>query len=357
MKPDQAAPAAAAETDAAINRLKSQIAMGRGGIVSRIGLGRALISAGRLTEALLVLRDAVQLSPGVADAALALGEGLLKMGHLPTALAEFQRALSLDPAADAAIYALGSAWLEAGEPDRAIETLKPLVLRDGPYRASATGRMQDAEKLKTLNRSPPGYVRYLFDQFSAHYDRSMIEDLGYCAPAILRSLADLLMIGSDDALDILDLGCGTGLAGEAFKMLARRLDGVDLSPRMVEQAGKRQIYSELITADVEACLESGTRQYDLLLAADTLVYLGDLFPIFRGARQRLRRNGNFLFTVEKNDDSGFGLGPKRRYRHSDDYIRGQAELAGLACMGILDCSPRREAGLPVPGLAVALRNC
>ena len=70
----------------------------------------------------------------------------------------------------------------------------------------------------------------------------MVHDLGYRAPQILRSLAEMLMIGLDGPLDILDLGCGTGLAGEAFKSLARRLDGIDLSPLMIERAKGRGIY-------------------------------------------------------------------------------------------------------------------
>src|SRR5689334_3351520 len=82
MKRLKAAPAATVEIDASIDRLKSQIAKGRGGIVSRIALGRALMTVDRLDEALSVLREAVALSPGVAEAALALGEGLMKQGHL-----------------------------------------------------------------------------------------------------------------------------------------------------------------------------------------------------------------------------------------------------------------------------------
>ena len=67
----------------------------------------------------------------------------------------------------------------------------------------------------------------------------MLGELNYRAHLILRELADLVLIETPSALDILDLGCGTGSTGAAFAPIARRLDGVDLSPRMIEQARAR----------------------------------------------------------------------------------------------------------------------
>ena len=94
--------------------------------------------------------------------------------------------------------------------------------------------------------------------------------------------------------------------------------------------------------------------YDLIIAADTLVYLGDLRNVFAGAANRLSAGGTFLFTVEKSDTADFELGPKRRWRHSEDYLRNEATRAGLDIAGLLACHPRSEAGIPVEGLAVAL---
>ena len=89
-----------------------------------------------------------------------------------------------------------------------------------------------------------------------------------------------------------------------------------------------------------------------MLAADTLVYLGALEATVEGVARALKADGFFLFTVEKKEGEGFELGPKRRWRHSEMYIR---ELAGgLEVAGLLACSPRTEGGTPVEGLAVAL---
>jgi predicted TPR repeat methyltransferase len=275
---------------------------------------------------------------------------------LPAKIAELHRALEREPSSGAAAFALGCAWLEAGEPDHAIAILRRLSSGKGPYRKRAAVKLRDAENIKAQSRFPEAYVRHLFDQFSATYDDTMVHDLGYRAPQILWSLAQMLMIGLDGAIDILDLGCGTGLAGGAFKSLAQRLDGVDLSPLMIERAMARGIYGELAVDDLENFLENSRRHYDLLIAADAVVYFGDLSRLFHAARANLKPNGNFLFTAEKKADAGFSLGPKRRYRHSEEYLRAIAESAGLSCTGMLDCSPRNDAGKPVEGLAVALHR-
>ena len=291
----------------------------------------------------------------LAAAALARGETLLAAGHLPAAIAELQRALTFDPAYDGAQYALGCAWLEAGEGERASEALTPLARSNSSLAAQAAEKISQAETMQRQERAAPGYVRHLFDQFSEDYDARMLGTLSYRAPHILRELANLVIAAPANSLAILDLGCGTGLAGEAFRDLAKRLDGLDLSPRMIEKARARGIYDSLAVTDLESG-PSVKRRYDLILAADTLVYLGDLSAAYAGAWSRLRFGGHFLFTLEAKAGEGFELGPKRRYRHSEAYLREQARHARFEVMGLVACSPRREADQPVEGFAAALQK-
>ena len=176
--------------------------------------------------------------------------------------------------------------------------------------------------MRARPRSDAGYVRHLFDQFSTDYDARMIQQLSYRAPAILRELADMTMAGRA-RLAVLDLGCGTGLSGAAFKDKAARLGGIDLSPAMIAKARARGIYDGLAVGDIEG--ELGAEDYDLVLAADTLVYLGDLQAVMSAVARALKPDGFFLFTVEKKDGEGFELGPKRRWRHSEGAIRALAK--------------------------------
>ena len=333
----------------AADDLRARLAAGRGGALARITLVKALLASDETDAALEEARQAVALNPDVPQVITALGAALLQKENLPLAIAEFQRALRLDPDYAPARLLAGRAWLQAGEADKALEYFQALEPSDeqGALIAHAHG-------IKTAQRSDPGYVRHLFDQFAVDYDQRMTGPLSYAAPQILAALADLVMPGREQ-LSILDLGCGTGLAGMEFRARARRLDGVDLSPAMIAKARARNIYDALAVADLETAMAADGDAYGLILAADTLVYLGDLQALFGHVAKRLAPDGYFLFTTER-AEQGFELGPKRRWRHSEAYLREMSANAGLAVAGMMEAAPRTEAGQPVPGLAAALHR-
>jgi predicted TPR repeat methyltransferase len=326
--------------------LEALIGEGHGGLLARLTLARALTAAGEAEKAVATARETASLHPEVAEAALGLGAALLAGEKLPLAIAEFQRALRLDSENAEARYLLGCAWLEAGEPEPALAAFEALEGMPG-----LAERIAEAQAMKARPRSDAGYVRHLFDQFSADYDSRMLGQLSYQAPVILRELAALVLPG-ETGLTVLDLGCGTGLSGAAFRDRALRLVGIDLSPAMIAKARSRGVYDDLTVADIEAGL--GIETYDLVVAADTLVYLGDLEPAFAKVAAALKSGGTFLFTVESKDGDGFEIGPKRRWRHSEPYLRTQAAAHGFSVAGLMACVPRHEAHVPVNGYAVAL---
>ena len=126
------------------------------------------------------------------------------------------------------------------------------------------------------------YVRALFDRYADRFDEDLTIRLKYQAPQVLRAMVD--QIPGDRArrqLDVLDVGCGTGLAGVAFRSLARRLHGSDLAPRMVEKARRRGVYDHLEVAELVEGIARTPRAWDLVVAADVLVYVGDLAPVMR----------------------------------------------------------------------------
>lgn len=339
--------AAGKAADAAM-LLRNLLEAGRGGLLARLTLARAQRESGDLSAALATAREAAMLNPNIAVVVIALGETLLASGRLPTAIAEFQRALRLDSENVNARFLLGCAWLEAGEPEKALEAFEQIESHAG-----LSGKVTEAEMMRTAQRSNPRYVRHLFDQFSTDYDQRMIGQLGYRAPAILRELASLILPMKSE-LTILDLGCGTGLSGEAFADMAAVIDGVDLSPSMIAKTKARGIYRELIVGDIETVLAQFPSTYDLVLAADTVVYIGDLAILMREVEKKISDGGYFLFTAEKKDGVGFELSPKRRWRHSEAYLRDVVEHAGFDISGFVACVPRSEAGVAVDGFAVAL---
>mgnify|MGYP001343014639 CR=1 FL=1 len=334
-------------------RCRRLIEVGRGGVLTRVALGRALVALGRASEAIDVLREASLLSPDTAEVVLAFGEALAAADALPAAIGEFQRAARLAPDDGRPRWRIAQLWLAAGEPDKAEAEAEAAARLGGADDEALAALRAQAARMRGAARADAGYVRTLFDQFAADYDTRMRGRLGYAAPGILRDLAAYL-IDPDARFDILDLGCGTGLSGTAFKPIAKRLVGVDLSPRMLEQARALKIYDTLIAGDVEALPVDADGPFDMVIAADVLVYLGDLQTLFAAVRARLKRDGLWLFTTERGERD-FERGAKRRYRHSEAYLRALADAHGFDVASLVECVTRYEAGEPVASWAAAFR--
>ena len=156
-------------------------------------------------------------------------------------------------------------------------------------------------------------------------------------------------------LDILDAGCGTGLCGPLFAPYARRLVGVDLSEGMLAHARDKEIYDELIRAELTGYLQDHHDEFDLIVTADTLVYFGALEHVALAAAGALRHGGSLLFTVEEatGDDAppSYCLRPHGRYNHREAYVTRVLDDAGLTA-DVTRAELRLESGSPVAGLVV-----
>lgn len=154
-------------------------------------------------------------------------------------------------------------------------------------------------------RAPEEYVQHLFDNYAATYDKHLAL-LEYQAPQLLydalRATVSPLPYKS---WKIIDLGCGTGLCGEKFHAFARELIGVDLSKKMLEIARQKNIYAELQQGEIEDVLpQYGDGDIDLIVAADTFTYIGDLENIFALCQKALK-NGSGASIVADTGDAGF----------------------------------------------------
>lgn len=350
---EPAALIAAGRADEVVARCEGLLKANRAGILTRVALGRALVALGRASQAIEVLREASLLSPDTAEVVLAFGEALAANDALPAAIGEFQRAARLAPNDGRPHWQIARLWLAAGEPDKAGAEADIAAQLGGADDQAVAALRAEAARMRVAERADAGYVRTLFDQFAADYDTRMRGRLGYAAPGILRELAGFL-IDPDAQFDVLDLGCGTGLSGIAFKPIARHLVGIDLSPRMLEQARALRIYDALFIGDVENLPPETRGPFDIAIAADVLVYLGDLQTLFAAVRARLKGGGLWLFTTERGERD-FECGPKRRYRHSEAYLRALAEAHGFDVTSLVECVTRYEAGEPVASWAAAFR--
>jgi predicted TPR repeat methyltransferase len=271
-----------------------------------------------------ILAQTVEMAPAFATAWFALGAVRDRLGDRAGAVAAFEKARDADPD-DYHGARLQLARLGSGE---------------------TTPAMSET------------YVRRLFDQYAARYDAALTERLAYRGPELLREAVEQTMRAMDRPLrfsSMLDLGCGTGLAGAAFRGVVDHLVGVDLSPAMIAQAESKRIYDCLVTAAVADFLGAeadGGRRHDLVLAADVFVYLNDLTRIVAATGRVLAPDGVFAFTVETHSGDGVKLLPTLRYAHGETYIRRTLTAAGLTAAAISRAAVRSEKGVPVDSLAV-----
>ena len=347
--------------EAGQNRLYALGEMTRGGpdfpgVLCAQALG--LMRRQSWTEALTRFNEALSAKPDLLEAHAGRATTLLEMGQPGDALAGFDVALRIDPGHAISWNNRGNALAAMRRFEEALDSYDKSLAIEPELPQAMANRDNALFELKRSRRCPPGYMSKLFDDFSPHYDETMLEALSYRAHLHLRALAEQVLPRLTPPRSILDLGCGTGLVGDAFKDLAAggTLDGIDLAPRMIEAARARGIYQNLILGDLEIVLAKTGPTYDLILAADTMIYLGDLSACFVGVAKRLEPGGFYLFAVESGGGEGWQQTPKNRFSHSESYLRSEAARAGLAFVQLTQCTLRYESNWPVEGLAVALQK-
>jgi len=319
--------------------------------------GLTLVAMLRLGEALESFDRALAIAPDFHEAIANRATILLETKNLDEALAGFDAVLAADPGNVVALNNRGNVRLALKDFEAAIADYDRALAVQPNFELAAENRGHALLGLGRATRCPPLFLRRMFDDVSTEFERNM-EGLSYRAHLQLRELATLVLPPGLGLLRILDLGSGTGLVGEAFKDLAAkgRLDGIDISPRMIDEARKRGIYGRLILGDIETVLTAYMPYYDLVLAADTMIYMGDLAVTFAGVSRCLAPDGFLLFSVEKKDGEGWEQTQANRFRHSEAYLREQAASVGLSFVGTMECTLRYEAGAAVAGIAMALRK-
>lgn len=202
------------------------------------------------------------------------------------------------------------------------------------------------------------YVRRLFDQYAARYDAALTEHLHYRGPALLLQAVTSALERVGRSLQfqsLLDLGCGTGLAGEVFRPFAARRVGVDLSPAMIERAKAKGDYDRLIVGGITAVVANeiaSKAKYDLVVAADVFVYVNDLAPVLAGITRVLAPHGIVAFTAETHSGAGVTLLPTLRFAYGESYLRDAIARAGLKLLALESAAIRTEKGIPVDGLVL-----
>ena len=210
------------------------------------------------------------------------------------------------------------------------------------------------------NRADPEYVEKIFDNFADGFEE-VLSALDYKVPTYIKDfMAEFYPKIPFLGLRILDLGCGTGLCAKTLKSYARfrRLDGVDISPKMLKKAAEKKLYSHLYSKDLQQFLPSKISCYDLAVAADVFTYFGALENLFKNICSTLVKHGRIIFTVSKNthNKQDFFLHASGRFQHSKNYIKKLLKNNGFILEKISEKSLRNEGGKRVLGYIVSARK-
>ena len=219
-------------------------------------------------------------------------------------------------------------------------------LRINPASAVTAYLLKAIDGDPSLPRSPDDYLIEYFDAFADGFDQQLVNQLGYDIPQKLCTLISN-HISVHQRVDVLDIGCGTGLCGPLLKPLSRSLTGVDLSPKMLQRAALRKVYDRLVQQEVTSFLSDSPASADLIIATDVLIYFGDLDPLFHAIARALRPGGLFAFSIE-NTGCNHALLPSGRFAHATQYVR---EIAAplFAELASEPTTVRLEAAVPVCG--------
>jgi predicted TPR repeat methyltransferase len=201
-------------------------------------------------------------------------------------------------------------------------------------------------------------IRGNFDQSAASWTQQM-DRMEYRGHLLVALLLERVVAGGVLERPILDLGCGTGFCGPLIKRFSTRLEGVDLSEKMLVEAAKTGFYDALHCSEIVAFL-SAQRGYGALTAAGVVYYFSDLRPFFQAAHDALAPGGWLVFTTDSHPGpEDFVISPRIDFMflHRLDYVRAvAAEHFDIVEMEI--CSERRDFYQlqPVPSFALAVRR-
>lgn len=309
-----------------------------------------LTALGGRAEAVLARSRTISISggEGVADDICEIADQCYARGLYQAARRCYQRVLDLLPDRSDAVWGVAECYASEDHVERAIIWYRRYLelVPDEPEALHMLAALGDRPP---PGRASDGYIAAYFDRFAEDFERQLVEELDYRVPQLLYDAVAPCLGDGSEQLDILDLGCGTGLSGRLFKRHANRLDGVDLSPAMLDRARRQGVYDDLVADEISAYLKGRQRQYDVLIAGDVLAYFGRLAGLFRGIAHAASDGALFAFSVEAVPGSGFRLTPSGRYAHSRRYITRLATVAALRAVSVTREQLRYEYGEPVMG--------
>ncbi len=304
-----------------IDAFSKAIAIDPGKYFFWTNLGSAFESNLEWDRAEQCYKTATNIDSNCPDAFYLLSALCLKLERFQEARHINYSGIVVAPAGSKSKIVLGQALHELGRGDEAIALFENWV-KEEPSNPVATHLLAAYRGEQTPAQCSIQYIEQTFDAFANNFE-NVLGRLNYCGPQLVQDHLAMFFDTPANSLNVLDLGCGTGLVGEVVKPYARKLVGVDLSQAMLDQAAAKQVYQQLHKSDITEYLRTSHDQYDLVTCMDTFIYLGRLDEVLALIYRGLKTGGMLVFSTEKivgASELGYQLNISGRYSHRQDNL-------------------------------------
>lgn len=145
----------------------------------------------------------------------------------------------------------------------------------------------------------------IYDGLADDYDRHLLQDCDYNAPAVVAHQVDEHTAGP---IHVLDAGAGTGLVGRALVHAGVEADlvGIDLVDSMLDQ-NNCDAYSHCIVADAARQMPIRPGAFDVAVAAGLMEHVVDPVVFLEDFLRTVRPEGVAVFTYIPNQRGATGV--------------------------------------------------
>jgi predicted TPR repeat methyltransferase len=312
---------------------------------ARNNLAAILLQSNQLKEAIWHYSLYLNLEPLDTEALFNRAHSLMLAGHLNEAIHDLKKILTIDDRHIDTHCNLAAIYLKLKNSDAAL-THYQIILKLTDKHVIANYMVSALTQLSIPDYAPLEYIKNLFDNYAFQFDMHLQDILQYRTPELLREQLNPFL--RKKKYNLLDLGCGTGLSGQSFIDISKKITGVDISRNMLNKAKEKGCYDILIEKDIlEAVTELG-EDFELILCIDTLVYFGKLNEFFEKIIPSLAIDGLLAFSIELGETtSTYILQPNGRYQHAEIYVRQLAEKNRLKLLSCTNVVGRQQDGEPI----------
>jgi 2-polyprenyl-6-hydroxyphenyl methylase/3-demethylubiquinone-9 3-methyltransferase len=141
-----------------------------------------------------------------------------------------------------------------------------------------------------LHRMNPARMTYIRQQICAHFGLSQTD---------LRPF---------EKLEILDIGCGGGLACEPLARLGAKMTGIDADPVSIDVAKEHAMQSGLNISYEMKAAENIKKTYDIVLALEIIEHVADPAQFVQTCAKLVKPGGMIIFSTLNRTPKSFALG-------------------------------------------------